>query len=308
MKIKEMEQKFITLDAEIKAGKSDDGSMEFSGYGAYFNNVDAYGDIIVPGAFKNAVSYAKRTGDYPAMMVQHGAEGYTPVGVFTKMVEDEKGLYVEGKLADTEKGREYYTLMKMEPRPAIKGMSIGYRVRKAEYPTEDNKRSFPKGCYRKLLDIELMEISLVTVPANRKATVTSVKSEFVVRDAEKALKEAGYSANEAKTIISIIKSTIEDDNEDPKTVVETNTPEPVPSTPEPPKSSEEDVTKPPSVQEEEEGIEGLKDLLNYLKDLNNPKSSGLELSEEEQKSLEDWIKEFKREEELIKLRDFLKGM
>lgn len=306
-----MEQKFFDFSVdEIKAAKSEDGSMEFSGYGAYFNNVDSYGDVIVPGAFKNAVAYAKRTGDYPAMMVQHGAEGYTPVGVFTKMVEDEKGLYVEGKLADTERGREYYTLMKMEPRPAIKGMSIGYFTKKAEYPTEDNKKSFPKGCYRKILDVELVEISLVTVPANKKATVTGVKGEFIVRDAEKALKEAGYSASEAKTIISIIKSTVMDDEQQPPVSHEEQ--EGSQQTVEAPKTEELITTEntlkptPPVQQVEEEDSEELKDLLNYLKDLENPKSSGLELSEEEQKSLSDWIKEVKQEEELIKLRDFLK--
>ena len=313
-----MEQKFVDFSMdEIKAAKSDDGSMEFSGYGAYFNNVDSYGDIIVPGAFKNAVAYAKRTGDYPAMMVQHGAEGYTPVGVFTKMVEDEKGLYVEGKLADTERGREYYTLMKMEPRPAIKGMSIGYFTKKAEYPTDDNKRSFPKGCYRKILDVELVEISLVTVPANKKAIVTGVKSEFVIRDAEKALKEAGYSASEAKTIISIIKSTVMDDEQQPQQTIQQPTP-PVESsdeqkekmtevpTPEQNEQTQSGEQAEEQKQTEEEDSKELKDLLNYLKDLENPKSSGLELSEEEQKSLSDWIKEIKQEEELIKLRDFLR--
>ena len=308
-----MEQKFVDFSMhEIKAGKDDDGSMTFSGYGAYFNNIDSYGDIIIPGAFKNAVNYAKRTGDYPALMVQHGADGYTPVGIFTKMAEDENGLYVEGKLADTERGREYYTLMKMEPRPAIKGMSIGYFTRKAEYPSEENRKSFPKGCTRKILDVELVEISLVTVPANKKATITGVKSEFIVRDAEKALKEAGYSASEAKTIISIIKSTIADD-ENPPATIETREEMAV----ETPKSDESIKTeenapqngsqseKMASPSDDEEESEELKDLLNYLKDMENPKSCGLELSEEDQKALSDWMKEVKQEEELRRFRDFL---
>lgn len=308
-----MEQKFVDFSMhEIKAGKGDDGSMTFSGYGAYFNNIDSYGDIIVPGAFKSAVNYAKRTGDYPALMVQHGADGYTPVGIFTKMVEDENGLYVEGKLADTERGREYYTLMKMEPRPAIKGMSIGYFTKKAEYPSEENRKSFPKGCMRKILEVELVEISLVTVPANKKATITGVKSEFIVRDAEKALKEAGYSASEAKTIISIIKSTIVD-NEDnqalPETregmTVETSKSDESIKTEEnaPQNGSQSEKTVSPSDDEDEN--KELKDLLNYLKDMENPKSCGLELSEEDQKALSDWMKEVKQEEELRRFRDFL---
>ena len=308
-----MEQKFVDFSMhEIKAGKDDDGSMTFSGYGAYFNNIDSYGDIIVPGAFKSAVNYAKRTGDYPALMVQHGADGYTPVGIFTKMVEDENGLYVEGKLADTERGREYYTLMKMEPRPAIKSMSIGYFTRKAEYPSEENRKSFPKGCMRKILDVELVEISLVTVPANKKATITGVKSEFIVRDAEKALKEAGYSASEAKTIISIIKSTVMDDENTPtapemgeEMVVETPKSDESIKTEENASQNGSQSEKTVSPSEDDDENEELKDLLNYLKDMENPKSCGLELSEDDQKALSDWMKEVKQEEELRRFRDFL---
>ena len=308
-----MEQKFVDFSMhEIKAGKDDDGSMTFSGYGAYFNNIDSYGDIIVPGAFKSAVNYAKRTGDYPALMVQHGADGYTPVGIFTKMVEDENGLYVEGKLADTERGREYYTLMKMEPRPAIKRMSIGYFTRKAEYPSEENRKSFPKGCMRKILDVELVEISLVTVPANKKATITGVKSEFIVRDAEKALKEAGYSASEAKTIISIIKSTVMDDENTPtapemgeEMVVETPKSDESIKTEENASQNGSQSEKTVSPSEDDDENEELKDLLNYLKDMENPKSCGLELSEDDQKALSDWMKEVKQEEELRRFRDFL---
>ena len=308
-----MEQKFVDFSMhEIKAGKDDDGSMTFSGYGAYFNNIDSYGDIIVPGAFKSAVNYAKRTGDYTALMVQHGADGYTPVGIFTKMVEDENGLYVEGKLADTERGREYYTLMKMEPRPAIKGMSIGYFTRKAEYPSEENRKSFPKGCMRKILDVELVEISLVTVPANKKATITGVKSEFIVRDAEKALKEAGYSASEAKTIISIIKSTIADDDNTPATpemseemTVEIHKSDESIKTEENAPQNGSQSEKMASPSDDEEESDELKDLLNYLKDMENPKSCGLELSEEDQKALSDWMKEVKQEDELRRFRDFL---
>jgi phage head maturation protease len=42
------------------------------------------------------------------------------------MHEDSKGLVVEGKLAPTPRGQELYALMKMQPRPAINGLSIGY--------------------------------------------------------------------------------------------------------------------------------------------------------------------------------------
>ena len=87
--------------------------MTFSGYGAVFGNMDAYGDVIANGAFTKTIADFKTSGVWPAMLSQHGgwdmsAESLTPIGVWTEMREDEHGLYVEGRLADTPRGREMY--------------------------------------------------------------------------------------------------------------------------------------------------------------------------------------------------------
>lgn len=185
------------LDAEAD-------SMTFSGYGAVFGNMDAYGDVIAKGAFEKTLAECKTSGIWPAMLSQHGgwdmsAESLTPIGVWTEMREDDHGLYVEGKLADTPRGREMYALIKMSPRPAINGMSIGFR------PIEWTNRSKPEEPRRTLTRVELLELSLVTFPANGKARVIGVKSEPespTVRDAEKALREVGFSRKQAKAILS----------------------------------------------------------------------------------------------------------
>jgi len=178
-------------------------TMTFSGYGAVFDNVDSYGDVIVKGAFAETLARAASTGQWPAMLMQHGGWGMgsddmTPVGIWTSMEEDSIGLKVEGKLADTARGREAYALLKMEPRPAIDGLSIGY-VTKAYEP-----RSRPEEPRRKLTKLDLLEVSLVTFPANPKARVASVKSEggLTIRDAEEALRDAGFSRKEAKAILA----------------------------------------------------------------------------------------------------------
>lgn len=185
------------LDAEAD-------SMTFSGYGAVFGNMDAYGDVIAKGAFEKTLAECKTSGIWPTMLSQHGgwdmsAESLTPIGVWTEMREDDHGLYVEGKLADTPRGREMYALIKMSPRPAINGMSIGFR------PIEWTNRSKPEEPRRTLTRVELLELSLVTFPANGKARVIGVKSEPespTVRDAEKALREVGFSRKQAKAILS----------------------------------------------------------------------------------------------------------
>jgi HK97 family phage prohead protease len=175
----------------------------FTGYGAIFNNVDLGGDVIVPGAFKKTLGDARKSDAWPAMLLQHGgwgmnAQDMTPIGIWTDMVEDEKGLLVTGKLADTPRGDEAYSLLKMQPRPALNGLSIGYRARKFIIGTKVGE---PR---RTLQELELVEVSLVTNPMNPKARVGSVKSVdgLSIRDAEKALREAGFSATEAKAILA----------------------------------------------------------------------------------------------------------
>lgn len=195
---------------EIKLAPGEDATMSFSGYGAVFGNVDAYGDVIDPGAFSQYLADVKAgTQGWPAMLSQHGgfgmsADDMTPVGVWTELSEDGVGLAVKGQFADTPRGRELYTLMKMEPRPAIDGLSIGY-IAKESVP-----RSKPEEPRRRLKRIDLMEISPVTFPANRSARVASVKSLedlSTLSEIEDYLRDAGgFSRGEAKSLIARIKS------------------------------------------------------------------------------------------------------
>lgn len=196
---------------ELKLAPADAGpdAMSFEGYGAVFGNVDAYGDVIAPGAFAAYLSDVQEgKQNWPAMLLQHGgygmtAEDMTPIGIWSSLSEDGKGLKVAGKLADTPRGREIHSLMKMTPRAAIDGLSIGY-IAKAFEP-----RSKPEDPRRKLTRIDLVEISPVTFPANGKARIDSVKRLEQVTslsEIEDYLREAGgFSRNEAKTLIARIK-------------------------------------------------------------------------------------------------------
>jgi len=189
---------------EIKLAPADAETMSFSGYGSVFGNVDAYGDVIDPGAFAQYLSDAQSGKQaWPAMLLQHGGFGITaedlmPAGVWTDLAEDGKGLKSEGTLADIQKSRDAYTLMKMKPRPAIDGLSIGFYVKEFE------PRSKPEDPRRRIKRIDLVEISLVTFPANGKARVSGVKSiGGTEREIEGWLmRDAGLSRREARIAIS----------------------------------------------------------------------------------------------------------
>lgn len=194
---------------ELKLAPPESSDMTFEGYGAVFGNVDSYGDVIQPGAFAETLSSAQKSGIWPAMLLQHGgwgmgAEDMTPIGIWTSMAEDGVGLKVSGKLADTARGREAYALLKMEPRPAITGLSIGYIAK------EWAQRSKPEEPRRTLKKVDLMEVSLVTFPANGKARISAVKSLDEIAslaDAEAFLREVGgLSKSQAVAFIARVKA------------------------------------------------------------------------------------------------------
>lgn len=186
---------------ELKFASTDEKEMLFEGYGAVFGNVDNGGDMIVKSAFRDTIREAKATGSWPAMLSQHGgmglsADDMTPIGIWVDMEEDEKGLFMKGKLAPTPRGTEMYTLMKMQPRPAISGLSIGY------IPIKWKMRSTPEEPRRTLEQVKLVETSPVTFPMNPKARVQAAKGLHGIRLAEQALRDAGFSAAEAKAIVA----------------------------------------------------------------------------------------------------------
>ena len=155
----------------------------FEGYASVFGVVDQGMDVVERGAF--AKSLGKRK---VKMLWQHEMD--KPIGVWEDIYEDERGLFVRGRiLKEVEKGREAMALLKAG---AIDSMSIGYRTIEAA-PEGD-------GRVRKLLEVDLFEISLVTFPMLPDAKVTNVKSITTERDFERFLRDAGYSRKEATAI------------------------------------------------------------------------------------------------------------
>lgn len=150
----------LTLTApEVRFATDEAGT--FSGYASVFDEPDSYGDTIRKGAFRKSLTARKATGG-PAMFWNHNPDA--PIGVWTELEEDARGLKVTGKLVtETARGAEALALLKAG---AVNGLSIGFRARSSERG--------PNGG-RVLTDIDLVEISLVSLPAASKARVTSVK-------------------------------------------------------------------------------------------------------------------------------------
>lgn len=185
-----MKTKHFDVGFEIKAVNAD-GTVE--GYGSVFGVRDNHDDVIAKGAFIQSLKDHKAAGTMPAMLWQHDAD--KPIGIWTEMVEDEKGLRIKGQLAmETVKGKEAHALLKMG---AINGLSIGFMSKQWVYDRETEVRT--------LTAIDLWEVSLVTFPSNEMARVTNVKSAEEMatpKDAEKALRDAGFSKSDATAFVS----------------------------------------------------------------------------------------------------------
>lgn len=135
-----------------------------SGYASFFGIVDQQQDQIAKGAFRKSLRAWQLSGKKPKMLWQH--EFKEPIGLWTTLFEDEKGLYVEGCLAlGVPRADEAYLLLK---KGILDGLSIGFRTIESAY---DQKQKV-----RRLLDLDLLEISLVTFGANSQATVQQIKT------------------------------------------------------------------------------------------------------------------------------------
>lgn len=160
--------KFASLELR---GLNRDGS--FSGYASVFGEVDLGRDRVERGAF--ARSLATRGAAGIRMLFQHDPS--EPIGAWKTIREDDRGLYVEGQLADgVARAREVHQLLK---NAALDGLSIGFRTVRA--------RTDAKSGVRRILEADLWEISVVTFPMLPSARVQNVKNARWFRDRETEL-------------------------------------------------------------------------------------------------------------------------
>lgn len=135
-----------------------------SGYAAVWGRPDSFGDVLVRGCFAASLEQHRAAGTRPLMLWAH--DPTNPIGTWDSIIEDDKGLRVEGRLClDATAGRDAFALLKAG---AVDGLSQGFRTVKAT--------ALPKGG-RRVEAVELIEVSMVTRPAQGAARVTSVRSE-----------------------------------------------------------------------------------------------------------------------------------
>ena len=132
--------------------------MRFAGYAAIFDRPDRGGDVVRPGAFARAV---KRRAKAIPLLWQH--KPGSPIGRVEYLKEDGRGLRVIARLSSGAAGREAAGLLR---EGAVRGLSFGYRVRQAQGEKP-----------RELTELDLVEVSLVTLPMQPKAQVHAIEAD-----------------------------------------------------------------------------------------------------------------------------------
>lgn len=152
-----MHHKHVAL--AIKSADDDTGT--FTGLASVFDNLDAHGDIVRPGAFAKSLE----SGQPIPLLWEHKADDpRNYVGDVVTAVETDEGLAITGKFdLDSEFGKSAYRNVKGR---RVSGLSIGYAIR----------NSAKTAAGHELTDLELVEVSVVARGANDRALVSSVKS------------------------------------------------------------------------------------------------------------------------------------
>lgn len=150
----QLERKFCGPDA----GLSVTDGVVVEGYASLFGVEDRGRDVVEAGAYAGSLKSLAETGRRVRMLWQH--DPGQPIGVWDEVREDARGLFVKGRLlTDVARAREAAALLEAG---AIEGLSIGYRTVRA---TKDDAGR------RRLAELELWEVSLVTFPMLPEARV-----------------------------------------------------------------------------------------------------------------------------------------
>jgi len=210
----DIETKYIVTPFEIESTKEAEvDGQKFGivkGYGATTGNIDNGFDRIMKGAFKETLANYEAMGKQIPMRYQHGQT----IGGWPVFKENRKGLYVEGNInLGVQSGMDAYLLAKQG---VVDSMSIGYRATDSEWVNE--KVAEIDGVditkyIRNIKKLKLFEVSVLDIPMNDQAVISSVKSCESITDISKLLKSKGLSNKEANEIIYFIKSLVRNDTD-----------------------------------------------------------------------------------------------
>jgi HK97 family phage prohead protease len=188
---KKIERRTYTVQ-DVEARQADDGTMRISGYAAVFNDSSVplpFVERIAPGAFRKTLT---ETPDVRLLINHEGLPlARTKNGTLT-LTEDSRGLYMDAIIADTQEGRDLYTLIQ---RGDMDQMSFAFRVIRQKWNEERTERTLTE------LSLADGDVSVVTYPAY---PTTSVEAREQLKKAMQAMKEGREVTGESLIVLESI--------------------------------------------------------------------------------------------------------
>jgi len=151
-------KKIFKLDSTIKAVEEGDGELRIAGY-ASTDSMDRQSDRILASAWTRGG--LKNYENNPILLFNHDYD--RPIGRVIEISTDKRGLKIKGVISKS--AGEIYNLVK---EGVLSTFSVGFLVKDADYDKSAD------GLIVK--DAELLEVSVVSVPANQDATFSLAKS------------------------------------------------------------------------------------------------------------------------------------
>ena len=151
---------YLNSNFDAKSLNKKTKSIKIAGY-ANTTAKDRAGDIITADAWAKGVDNFRRN---PVLLYQHKHDHC--IGNVNKIQVDKKGIFVEASVSEAaEKNHGVQTLIKDG---ALKSFSVGFKVKDGKYNREDDTMM--------ITDVELLEISVVSVPCNQDSLFSISKS------------------------------------------------------------------------------------------------------------------------------------
>ena len=168
---------YLNSAFETKALNKKSKSIKIAGY-ANTTAKDRANDVVTAEAWAKGVENYRKN---PVLLYQHKHDN--PIGRVDKIQVDRKGIFVEASVSEAaEKNHGVQTLIKDG---ALKSFSVGFRVKDGKYNREDDSMM--------ITDVELLEISVVSVPCNQESLFSirkSFENDSDYEEFKKSLKEA----------------------------------------------------------------------------------------------------------------------
>ena len=186
---------YLNSAFEAKSFKKGSKSLRIAGY-ANTTTKDRSGDVVTAEAWAKGVENFRKN---PVMLYQHKHD--CPIGKIDSIAVDKKGIYVEGSVSEAaEKTLGVQTLIRDG---ALKSFSVGFRVKDGRYDRENDSML--------ITEVELLEISVVSVPCNQES-LFSVRKSFETNENYKDFLSSfeEITPDEKEKMISGIKAGITD--------------------------------------------------------------------------------------------------